>query len=127
MTFEKLFYSEYPFAFRTIFAICSCSNRESFLNLPFLQNLFDAIVLLCSFPMLLLFRISTLGIFVCRSGDVALGESLPLSELSDGSIVLSFLLRLCSIRLKNLKHQFELLKKEKNYLIVSIYPIKASV
>lgn len=106
---EKLSYSEYPFAFRTIFTIWSCSNRESLLNLPFLQNMFDATVLLCSFPMLLLFRISTLGIFVCRSGDVALGESPPLSELSEGSIVFSFRLRLCSNLLKNLKHQIELI------------------
>lgn len=34
---------------------------------------------------------------------MALGESSPLSELSVWSIVRSFLLRLCSKRLKNLK------------------------
>lgn len=115
MTFSyclKSTYSEYPFEFRTIFAIWSCSNRGSFLNLAFLLNLCDATVLVfCSFPMLLLFRISTLGIFVWRSGDVALGESPPLSELSDRSKVFSFLLRLCSNLLKNLKHQINLLKK----------------
>lgn len=105
LSYSYFFHSEYPFVLRTIFTIWSCSKRVPFFSFPFLPNLVEVNVLFCNFPILLLFRISTLGIFVWRRGDVALGESSPLSELFDGSIVLSFLLRFCSNLLKNLERE----------------------
>lgn len=53
--------------------------------------------------MLLLLRICGLSLLGCKSGDVALGESSSLSILSDPLKTLSFLLRLISSLLRNLK------------------------